>query len=378
MKERKLITLLIAMAVCLILIEICWSSLWGNARVLMEGIAELSSSNMSTPIITRGGDVENSNSYTNHTKRSSSNRPRFRHENLSFVECPPIKSFHNSEIVNPHDFELLQNEYDRCRRDANGELKSVFVMIMVASNPLNFKRRSVYRKLMQQAIKNRERRIQYVFLIGKTSNETINTKIDREIQTHRDILQEDFGDSSYNLTLKTIMGIKWAGVYCPEASWVMKCHDDVFINFHHLIESLETVDPTRKVLIGYRKLNDTPVRDPESKRFVPKEQFSRATYPPYVNGHSYVISGCLTTWLFKESLAVPYIPLEDVFVGIVAERLGISVLHSHIYFPEKLDNGVTYFYPGIAMHLKRPDNLDQYMKEYKTFLAQYNATHLYP
>lgn len=51
-----------------------------------------------------------------------------------------------------------------------------------------------------------------------------------ESRAHGDILQEDFVDSYLNLTLKTVMGLKWGSQHCRSAKYFMKTDDDMFIN----------------------------------------------------------------------------------------------------------------------------------------------------
>lgn len=56
--------------------------------------------------------------------------------------------------------------------------------------------------------------IQVVFLIGKTENNETQEKIIGESQTYNDLIQEDFIDSYNNLTLKSVMMLKWVVKNC--------------------------------------------------------------------------------------------------------------------------------------------------------------------
>ena len=33
-----------------------------------------------------------------------------------------------------------------------------------------------------------------------------------------------------NLTLKSVMGLKWSAIFCPQAKFVLKTDDDIFVN----------------------------------------------------------------------------------------------------------------------------------------------------
>ncbi|XP_071851851.1 beta-1,3-galactosyltransferase 5-like [Apostichopus japonicus] len=307
-----------------------------------------------------------------HFADGNSNQDR---DEIRFESCPPVHRTRSFETaVNPHDFKLVQNEPSLCSLPQINESESgsVFLLILRLTEPSNFKRRRIHRKLLETV--SREQNdlvIKQVFLIGTTFNDTHTRLIQKEREQYHDVLQEDFVDSYYNLTLKTIMGIKWASIYCREALWVMKADDDVYINFQHLIGYLKLMSPTKhRVIIGNKYTDKPPIRDPKNKWYVSKKVFPYAKYPPYVNGPCYVISGCLTPWLYRESLAVPYLPMEDVFVGILASRLEITIVHNRLFFPDRKKYHFDWFYLGIAVHLVRPTELMANLEEYDTHLVK--------
>lgn len=59
-------------------------------------------------------------------------------------------------------------------------------------------------------------RVQTVFLVGQTTNNETQTKIIEESQIHQDIIQETFLDTYNNLTLKTVMMLKWMNDNCAD------------------------------------------------------------------------------------------------------------------------------------------------------------------
>lgn len=58
--------------------------------------------------------------------------------------------------------------------------------------------------------------IQTVFLVGQTTNNETQAKIIEESQIHQDIIQESFIDTYNNLTLKTLMLVKWVTNNCAD------------------------------------------------------------------------------------------------------------------------------------------------------------------
>lgn len=59
-------------------------------------------------------------------------------------------------------------------------------------------------------------RIHTVFLVGQTDNNDTQANIIDEGRTHNDLIQESFLDSYNNLTLKTVMMLKWITTNCAD------------------------------------------------------------------------------------------------------------------------------------------------------------------
>jgi hypothetical protein len=57
-----------------------------------------------------------------------------------------------------------------------------------------------------------------------------------ESQNYGDILQESFLDSYANLTLKSVMLLKWFTRECDKVPYVLKTDDDMYINLKQLFQ----------------------------------------------------------------------------------------------------------------------------------------------
>lgn len=66
-----------------------------------------------------------------------------------------------------------------------------------------------------------------------------------ESRTYGDILQEDFTDSYMNLTLKSVMALKWTSTHCQQAQYLLKTDDDIFVNVPTLLTYLQEAGKTR-------------------------------------------------------------------------------------------------------------------------------------
>lgn len=81
--------------------------------------------------------------------------------------------------------------------------------------------------------------VRVLFLIGQTMDNDTQIRITNESEEYGDIIQESFLDSYNNLTVKTIMMLKWMNINCiDKVKYLMKCDDDTFVNVPNLLHVL--------------------------------------------------------------------------------------------------------------------------------------------
>ena len=68
------------------------------------------------------------------------------------------------------------------------------------------------------------------FLLGATSDPAIQVALVSENSQHRDLVQGGFTDTYANLSYKTVMGAVWVGQFCPQAEFMVKTDDDMFVD----------------------------------------------------------------------------------------------------------------------------------------------------
>ncbi|NXP56800.1 B3GT4 galactosyltransferase, partial [Heliornis fulica] len=90
-----------------------------------------------------------------------------------------------------------------------------------------------------------------------------------EAHQHGDLLQGAFSDTYANLTLKTLLILRWASGRCPGASFLLKADDDVFVNVPALTSYLASVRPPSFFYLGRIHWWVRPNRDPRSRHHVP-------------------------------------------------------------------------------------------------------------
>ncbi len=160
------------------------------------------------------------------------------------------------------------------------------LLALVVSSPGYFERRLAIRGTWSN--RNLYPQIRSVFLIGDSQNKTTNEKIKKENEIFGDIVQESFTDSYYNLTLKTVMGLKWASKYCSQAKFFLKVDDDVLVNSNSIMGYLESmVDLTVPLTNTFMCLvvkNAKVMRDPDNKYYVSCEEYYEYNYRTYCGG----------------------------------------------------------------------------------------------
>ena len=82
----------------------------------------------------------------------------------------------------------------------------------------------------------------------------------------QDILQWDFIDHYRNLTIKSILGLKWASDFCSTAKFVVKLDDDVFFNAANLMSLLISFKFDVQIAGRYHQLNERQVERFETSR----------------------------------------------------------------------------------------------------------------
>lgn len=181
-----------------------------------------------------------------------------------------------------------------------------------------------------------------------------------ESEVYGDIIQESFIDSYNNLTLKTIMMLKWVTNNCDgRVKYIMKCDDDTFVNVPNLLQVLlggtvplykasipfydrntvavrspkNRLVEARRLLTGFLFCEAKPITDTSSKWYSPNYMYNKEFYPNYLSGSGYLMNLEAAKVLYRRLLTTPIFHLEDVYLtGIVADRLKLHRYHHPLFF----------------------------------------------
>ena len=143
--------------------------------------------------------------------------------------------------------------------------------------------------------------------MGKASNVSTSDRLAEEAETHTDVLQGDFPETTQHLTHKTMLGHTWVARHCSHAQHVLKVNHDAWVNLPSLLTYLRAhpLEPTVG-LGGHCKHANTPD-------------------PPFCDGPGYVTTPDVAREIVRVSGEVPFYQRDDVYVGVCVRKLRLRV-----------------------------------------------------
>uniref|UniRef100_A0A674NWU4 Hexosyltransferase n=1 Tax=Takifugu rubripes TaxID=31033 RepID=A0A674NWU4_TAKRU len=231
-------------------------------------------------------------------------------------------------------FPMLLDVPDKC--GGAGKSADVFLLLVVKSSPLNYDRREVLRKTWAMERQHNGLWIRRIFISGTTAEghekKRLNKLLLAENREYSDILQWDFTDSFYNLTLKQILFLEWMERSCPDVCFLLNGDDDVFAHTDNMVEYLQNLkgnDGRKHLFIGHLNIGMPPVRDNWSKYYVPVEIFAADSYQPYCSGGGFLLSRYTASVIYNMSQSITILPIDDVYMGMCLAKAGLNP-ESHI------------------------------------------------
>nr|XP_028587773.1 UDP-GlcNAc:betaGal beta-1,3-N-acetylglucosaminyltransferase 7 [Podarcis muralis] len=217
-------------------------------------------------------------------------------------------------------FPMLINHAEKCRGD-------IHLLIVVKSIITQHDRREAIRRTWGQEREMEGRKVRTLFLLGVASKEEERANyqklLDYEDRIYGDILQWDFLDSFFNLTLKEVHFLKWFSIYCDHVRYIFKGDDDVYVSPSNILEFLQD-QKADNLFVGDVLFKARPIRKKENKYYIPNALYNKNTYPPYAGGGGFVMDGPLAKKLHRVSESLELYPIDDVFLGMCLEVLKVT------------------------------------------------------
>lgn len=153
-----------------------------------------------------------------------------------------------------------------------------------------------------------------------------------------------------NLTYKSINMLKWYLDYCPQADFLMKTDDDLYLHVPSIVKLLSSEASTRPTgLICHKNKSRRILRNvTESYKYIPKHhnismdkiaaKFGKYIleadipgkyYPEYCSGFTYTMTRDIAHKLLLTSQTIPFVSIEDVFLtGFTRQKANVSIVDS--------------------------------------------------
>ncbi|MBN3280057.1 B3GN3 acetylglucosaminyltransferase, partial [Polyodon spathula] len=227
-------------------------------------------------------------------------------------------------------FPLMLDIPEKCGKTAQ-DSADIFLLLVIKSSPPNYDRREVIRKTW--GVERRENGvwIRRIFISGNTENpkdaRRMNRLLELEHREHRDILQWDFKDTFYNLTLKQLLFLEWMEVRCPHVCFLLNGDDDIFANTDNVVEYLQSQEGnngSKHLFVGHLIQWVGPIRDAGSKYYIPVQVEESNSYPPYCGGGGFLLSGFTARTIYKMSFNITLLPIDDVYMGMCLKQAGLE------------------------------------------------------
>lgn len=243
--------------------------------------------------------------------------------------------------INYYPYRFLTNS-GKCNT-----IEKLDLFIVVKSAMQNFGHRMAIRLTYGQEDLIPGRIIKTLFFLGIEDGypkSALQKQIDEEMVKFKDIIQMDFRDSYYNNTIKTMMSFRWLYEHCSTADFYLFTDDDMYISVNNLLDHIQDEivpvmdaksDKDKHVYTGY-VFKSTPLRLRTSKWRVSLEEYPWDKWPPYITAGAYLVSNKSMKVLYVGCLFVKHFRFDDVYLGIVAKKVGIVPEHcSKFHFYKK-------------------------------------------
>lgn len=225
-------------------------------------------------------------------------------------------------------FPMIINHPEKCSGD-------VHLLMVIKSIISQHDRREVIRQTWGKEQVIDGKKIKTLFLLGTSSNEVEQTNHQKllvyEDYIYGDILQWDFMDTFFNLTLKETHFLKWFSTYCGYVRYIFKGDDDVFVSVTNILEYLESSKDKKDLFTGDVLFKAKPIRHKQNKYFIPPALYNKTHYPPYAGGGGFLMDGPLARRLYLASETLELFPIDDVFLGMCLEVLQVTPIKHNAF-----------------------------------------------
>lgn len=199
-----------------------------------------------------------------------------------FAQQKPYPFEEGQENVNS----LLTNEEYRkifqpflssvqCNRESN-------TLVAINSATPNLQRRQAIRETWAKWVKEQNQTI--LFFVSRPNDQFLAKEVELENYFYKDIVILSGRETYYLLTFKMLSIINWSlvpGNRCANIRFLVKCDDDLAVNWPKLNKFLSANQNRTNTIFGKLNRSAIPNRDKHSRWYMPEELFASEYYPEF-------------------------------------------------------------------------------------------------
>ena len=156
------------------------------------------------------------------------------------------------------------------------------------------------------------KRLVHMFVVGTHPDHNVMVRVQEENMKYNDIIMFNFTDSYRGLTHKTLSTYRWALQYCTNVKYIVRATDDIFLSYKKLFFH---ISPLRETRIFFGCGADL-----------------RVDLHTWLSGVFILSSIDVVRDMFLLSCKTPHFFPDDVYLGILAEMLGLHSRGRNIIF----------------------------------------------
>ena len=219
-------------------------------------------------------------------------------------------------------------------------------MIAIRSLPSNADQRRAIRDTWAASYNFPHLVTPLVFMVGATNRTSVMTDLTMESRVYGDIIQEDFIDSPWNLSLKSHMRYKWVNKHCSNAQLVLMADDNVVVDVFKLIPFLKSqmaaksddvimcyLHPCCQTAGSLKYLwggSHKPDRYSSSHRSI--SPYGGDAYPSHCSSAAYIVPLAAINKLHRMASHTPIFIPEEVWTGVLVEKIGLSYVDIYRFY----------------------------------------------
>ena len=220
---------------------------------------------------------------------------------------------------------------------ANQQPVSILIHSVGRSDPKDkyYKRRVAQRETWVSEAKGQN--ISIYFVIALNADQKVNQELKEESDKYQDMIQMNFIDHYWNLTLKAISILRWTQRMCRNNKFILKVDDDVVINIPLLLK--HSNDFTHG-LYG-SPVTSKMIDKSDHYWHIPPKYKPPVLLDQHMRGFAYVMTTDIIDKLVEGVDTSPHYVLEidDLMItGYIAKRAGIPLISNHWFKCEKSPN----------------------------------------